>query len=138
MNSIGVAVPPPISGRRKPSVCQAPGCEELTRHRKPYCLDHIDTSPYVQGILEQLEQREVEIKRAQRYGLRAVVVDGHVAQEIQAYLVNHGSTTQSRMARELRLPARTIAAYLSALSRLGAIQLEPMNRRNRVRVDLAA
>src|SRR5690606_30645190 len=47
---------PPEDVRIETVKCQTVGCGQPTRHRKPYCPDHVENMPYVQGILAQLDR----------------------------------------------------------------------------------
>src|SRR5690606_15818305 len=47
---------PPEDVRIETVKCQTVGCGAPTRHRKPYCPDHVESMPYVQEILAQLDR----------------------------------------------------------------------------------
>jgi len=49
-------------GRRPAVKCSEPGCNRSTRENKPYCPEHVESTPYVQRLMTQPEYIE-EMKR---------------------------------------------------------------------------
>ena len=108
--------------------CGAPGCSRATRENKPYCSDHVDQHPYVQGLLGKLEGREAEEARVRRQGPRAVDTESLTSNEILQHLSFHGNRTVERLARELNLEIKTLHGYVRALKQEGLVTLSRNKR----------
>jgi len=51
----------PESGTHKGTRnCEAQGCSKSTREGKPFCSKHVESSPYIQSIQRQLDNRAIE------------------------------------------------------------------------------
>jgi hypothetical protein len=57
-------------------------CKQPTSERKPYCIEHIDNSPYIESIVNQLRNREKEERAVKKKGAKGVKNDSVVVNEI--------------------------------------------------------
>lgn len=110
-------------GRRRPSRCQAAGCDQATRENKPFCSDHVFHHAYAQKIAAELERQKLEVARARRLGPRGADPAGHTANEILTELRVHGNRTVRRLARDLRLDVPIVEAFVQAMSRKRLVKL---------------
>ncbi|MGE0711951.1 MAG: hypothetical protein AB7N76_03305 [Planctomycetota bacterium] len=116
---------------RAPRRCLEPGCRRSTRHRKPYCPDHVERLPYVQEVLAALEGKEREQAEVAILGPRAVDPDGITAGEILNELAIHGPRSVARLAKDLALSRRLAEHYVEALRREGFVSVQARRRRRR-------
>lgn len=106
---------------RGPRVCTLRGCFKSTREGKPFCPDHVDSNPYVQGILAQLKARDEEEELVRRHGACFVNVGEMRAQGLLEHLHIHGDKTMERVAREVQLDVPTLKKYMTALKKVGLV-----------------
>lgn len=102
-------------------ICDVNGCQQSCRDGKPYCPDHVDHNPYVQGILQVLVACEEEAELVKRKGAAKVDPEGLTSKELILHLNLHGPRTAERLAREMNLEAAVLAGYLKSLSKRGLI-----------------
>jgi biotin operon repressor len=115
--------------------CSVAGCELKTREGKPFCSDHVEEHPYVQGVLDQVEAMQQEERNARKRGRRGVDLEGHIARELVRELSVHGSRSVERMARDLGLDQVVVRTYAQALEAKGLATLE-RTRRGYTKVEL--
>lgn len=108
--------------------CRAPGCENATRERKPYCSDHVELHPYVAELTRVIAGRERELAAVGRRGAAAVDLQGVTCQEIVLQLRLYGPRSVPRLSRDLGLEERVVEAYAQALRRCGAVALGSTRR----------
>ena len=99
--------------------CETEGCNRSTREGKPFCVDHVQASPYVQRLLDTLAKHERELERVKRLGTRGVRLDGLMTQEIVHQLRTYGDRTVERLARDLAVDHTLIRAYATRMTRAG-------------------
>lgn len=114
---------PHVSDRRPAPKCEADGCHETTRNGKPYCTEHVELLPYVNRLMEQLEQRDAELDRVSKRGPRMVDPQGITAQEILLQLKLYGGRTIARLSRDLMLDENVVESYGRALAKLGCVSI---------------
>ncbi|MGE0707195.1 MAG: hypothetical protein AB7N76_16720 [Planctomycetota bacterium] len=59
-SSDSVRVVPPEEApprRHHPPTCTVPGCGQTTTGGKPFCSEHLDQMPYIQGLIDRLASR---------------------------------------------------------------------------------
>jgi hypothetical protein len=124
-------------GRRRTQArrCSEPDCDRATREAKPYCTEHVRNHAYVQELVRELAAQQAEETRVRRHGARAVDLEGITAQELVGHLREHGSASIPRLARDLGLGPRVVAAYVRALERREVISTRH-NQRGVTVVDL--
>lgn len=115
-------------GRPRTRHCSAANCARATREGKPFCSEHVERLPYVQGLLDQLAAREDEEDRVRKRGTRAVDPNGLTAREILLSLWVNGDRTVARLARELNMDFETLKVYVAALKRKGLVTVKPTRR----------
>ena len=104
--------------REARTACSIAGCANDTNGRKPFCIDHIDRLPYVQGLLAELARREVGI-------------DGAVhAEDVLDHLELHGTATIGRLAREVHVPKKKLATCVAALEKAGIVETSEVAARH--------
>jgi len=118
----------PLTGCNQTRECMEPGCLNTTRESKPYCPDHVELNPYIQGILEKLEERKIEHNRVKEVGQDAVDLSGLTVNEILLHLELHGSRTVERLKREFQLEDSVLLPYFEKLERAGKITLGKTQR----------
>ncbi|MGE0712346.1 MAG: hypothetical protein AB7N76_01640 [Planctomycetota bacterium] len=121
------AAPAPRGATR----CSHPGCERGTRHTKPYCTDHIHLLPYVTELLGDIDDRTRERERVRRRGPSAVDLGSGTTEEILTELRLHGCRSVGRLAKDLALDGRVVAAYVHALEDGGVVDVDRRRRRRR-------
>jgi hypothetical protein len=60
MNDVFRLIRPDGGQHKGTSSCKHQSCSKTTREAKPYCSDHIESSCYVQKILDELKRRDAE------------------------------------------------------------------------------
>lgn len=103
--------------------CQLQGCSKRTRERKPFCSEHVELHPYAQKIKKALRDRDAELERVERSGIRHVDLGGMTAQEIVLQLRLHGTRTVPRLARDLVIPESVMQHFVRALRRRGVVSV---------------
>ncbi len=94
-----------------------------TTERKPYCIEHLESLPYVQDLQAQLLQREQEeLAAAGKKAWRAVDPEGSRAREIIDQLAVRGAQTPKRLAITVEIRPNSLENYLSALERAGLVR----------------
>jgi len=92
----------PEGGHHKgTSVCQESGCSRTTREGKPFCSDHIESSPYVQEILGVLAERNIEARILEQ-GVGRIDKEGYFYKETLLLLRSKNYTARG-LARRLDL-----------------------------------
>lgn len=94
---------------RNPKYCER--CGASTREGKPYCPEHVEEHPYVQGVLDALAEQEAEQQRAVSKGIHHISDSSITAQEIHQYLCQHGARTFRRIAKDLGLDGEVVKVY---------------------------
>lgn len=118
-----------IPGDQRSHPCQAPGCLEPTREKKPYCTKHILQAPYVQELLLSIAEKEKEICKAKNRGWRAVDLEGTIATDARVILQTKGECTIDRLSRELNIGLKETWAYVTALVNAGMASVTRHTRR---------
>ena len=90
-------------------------CKQPTSERKPYCIDHINKSPYIDTIMAQLKRREKEEKAVKKQGAKAVKSDSVVVGEILTTLRAMGPRTVPDLARDLNMKKELLHSYVDFL-----------------------
>lgn len=121
-------VRPQAPTRRESPRCQATGCDQGTRERKPFCIEHLEHSSYVAELLRVLQARDDELVRVAQVGSRAVRVEGVTAQEILLQLRLYGKRTTARLSRDLSIKEGLVRCYARVLSRRGYVCLGKTQR----------
>jgi len=116
------------SPRNSSGSCQAAGCQAQTREGKPYCSEHVTAHPYVQRLLETLEERESEQEDVRSNGCGAVDTAGPTAGEILRHLSHNGPKTVQRIARDLQLELAVVRSYVRSLEGEGRVHLSQTSR----------
>lgn len=79
MEIVFKAIFPEGGNHKGTSSCQAVTCGRTTREGKPYCSDHVDQSPYVRKVLNEIARREIEVHTLETGG--ALRPDAHLVRE---------------------------------------------------------
>ena len=108
--------------------CEHAGCLEPTRERKPYCSDHIDDLPYIQELVDRINERDEELERVARRGWKEVDPQGLTASEILLQLSLYGERTVPRLCRDLQLDVDVAEGFAMALARRGMVTLGQTDR----------
>ena len=74
--------------------CSDPGCMKTTREGKPFCPDHVELHPYVQGVVAMRDLRETDLKELAKG--QKVAESSLLFQEILIHITNHGPKTVER------------------------------------------
>lgn len=110
---------PPRTGRKISTHCVE--CGAFTMQDKPYCPEHILSSPYVASVAARVEQREAE-ERAGRLSIR-----GAVAEELLD-LLRLGPASHRWLARRLRVDRDAVADLLRRMKHRGMVREQPGKR----------
>lgn len=103
--------------------CNIQGCRKITSGGKPYCDNHVDLNPYVQGLHQDLLQRKAEDTRVLKEGSVAVNIQGITIKEILRILRQNGTRTEERLEKDLQLPKSMIHGYVCALQNRGIVKI---------------
>lgn len=113
--------------------CAAPGCTNLTREWKTYCIKHIGMHDYVKDIIARQSAREAEVKSLNGCGK---TTEGSIlAQEILSALHVYGPRSAARLSRELNIGIESIYKVLRFMKNRGLITIGKTIR-NTVFVEL--
>lgn len=99
--------------------CGVVRCSRRTREGKPFCDNHLERIPYVQGVLERRRQLQLEVTRALDWGV--VDVEGMLARDVINLVTFRGRMVASRMAVELGVPTSCLPPVVEALALLGDV-----------------
>lgn len=113
---------------KKNTVCIK--CGGGTREGKPYCPDHIDSHPYVQGVLNILAQQKEEQRRAIEEGIDHIAEDSLTVREIRSYLAQRGDRTLPRISKDLQLDDGVIEVYADYMVGQDIVQTGMTSRNN--------
>ena len=117
-----VAMTPPTLPPRDSLLreCAVAGCATTTHDAKPYCVDHVELTPYAHGLLEQLALQALEEERVAREGSSAVDLEGLTARSLLQQL-ELGPLSLARLARKLFLSQEVALGYTLALQEAGRV-----------------
>lgn len=90
-------------------------CGERTREGKDFCGSHIDELPYVQKLLQRIEDKEKEVQKVRKQGKKAVSASSENLKEIKTHLDFNGARTTKRLQRELQMTESTIEGFVDYL-----------------------
>ena len=112
-------------------------CTEFTRERKPVCSTHIMELERPRVLAAILAEVELEIKRVEVKGPRAVNLNGLVVEEIIAGLALVGAITWRRLCKNHvaffnHVENETVDHYLTRLEREGLFAVARNGRNCRV------
>lgn len=97
--------------------CQIKGCKELTSNRKPYCIDHIQKYSYIKRVLNELDSREKEMKKATKQnGWKKIDIKGGVTKEI-IEIVSKNTVSPQRLAILAEIDLSSLKNYLIKLEK---------------------
>lgn len=119
---------------QKTRKCDASGCYELTRENKPFCLLHIERTPYVDNLIRRMEERE-ETDEKVATDHRTAKLDSITALEILLSLRQRGTVTEDNLCRAMKLGRQTVHNYVLAMLEKKMVLLQP-NKRGRTHVTL--
>jgi len=108
--------------------CRIIGCNRHTKNGKPYCVNHVESNPYVSHVLSVISDRKHEEEIVARRGWTAVNIDGSIAQEILQFLRVNGARSLKRLSRDLRRDSKLQAMYCVALTKAGLINVSKNKR----------
>lgn len=108
--------PTPPTGRPGASHCRLSECETTTREGKPYCSDHIEHSPYIANLIEEIALRDEE--EALLIKGKAVDIHGHLVKEALLAL-KQGIYTSARLARLIDIDPDAAVTLIKLLDRKG-------------------
>jgi len=108
----------PESGTHKGTRdCSEIGCSKSTREGKPFCSKHIELSPYIQSIRDQLAKRDDE-EKALEAGKRLIAPNGFFVREAVLLLRTKEFTAKS-FSRRLDISHKAAARLVDLLIRWG-------------------
>ena len=110
----------------KPRYCST--CGQITSHGKKFCVDHVDSNPYVANLMVNLSEREEQDLKVKEKGSRMVKLGSITAQEIINCLEIHGPRTVERMSRDLDVEVAVLQGYVQALQKRGFVSLVKKRR----------
>jgi len=119
---------------QKSRQCATPGCYELTRENKPFCLNHIEQTPYVHQLLIRMENRE-KIDEGVSSDHRKATLDSITAQEILLSLRQKGTVTEDSLCRTMNLGRQTVHNYVLSMLDKKLVMLR-VTQRGRTNVTL--
>lgn len=115
--------------------CQVDTCGRTTREGKDFCTIHVELHPYVNNLLQQIENRELEDSLVRKKGSSAVNLEGITVSEILLCLRKSRTRTEERLTREIQLDKTVIHNYLIRLAKEGVVTFG-RNSRDSISVTL--
>jgi len=113
------------NGRVVNPKCDAPRCPRTTREGKPYCSDHVELSPYVRGVMQELALREQE---AECLAIGTPIkIGGHLVRET-LLMLDQGAYTSAKLSRLMDLPHDSTVTLIKLLSRSGLAEMGRTDR----------
>lgn len=106
-------------------------CGGATREGKPFCSEHIEQSPYLQRLQQQIADKEAEEELVAQKGAAKVSSDSETVREIRNLLETTGPRTLEAISKETQLDAAALKGYISHMKKRGEIQTR-YNRRGSV------
>ena len=110
-------------------------CGDLTQEGKLYCTDHVEHHPYIQSLLNKIEEKHYEEFEVSRLGEEGIDPDGDNVHDILMYLKIYGPRTVERLARDLIMETEILHHYINFLAGKGQVNLT-RNKRKRTVVSL--
>lgn len=117
--------PEPVIGRGGPSYCRVESCIAVTREGKPYCSDHIEHSPYVMRLIQEIDRRELESALLDRG--EEIPLNGSLVVEAIT-LLHSGGYTAARLARMLDIEPDAALSLIKLMSRKGITKMGKTER----------
>lgn len=122
----------PERGRSDSNKPRCKVCGGTTREGKPYCSEHIEQSPYLQRLAQQIASKQVEEALVAEKGAAEVESDSATVDEIQNLLEMTGPRTDIAIAKELQIDARALKGYLAYMKKRGMVVTKTNRRGNTV------
>lgn len=107
-------------------------CGGLTQEGKLYCTNHVEYHPYIQRLLDKIEEKDYEELEVERLGEEGIDPDGPNVHDILTYLTIYGSKTVEGMARELLMDPAVLQHYVNYLASKGQVILSKNIRKKTV------
>jgi hypothetical protein len=95
----------------------------MTSGGKPYCAQHLERLPYARAVVEQVQERERELRRVEELGPATSELSEVVVGEMLEYLTSEGPRTLPRLACDLRVSVSIVEAYVGAMVRQGRVRM---------------
>lgn len=92
--------------------CEHKNCNERTREGKEFCSGHVDQLPYVQKLLDRIEEKDKEVEAVRKKGKKAVSATSENLKEVKTHLEFNGPRTTKRLQRELQLTSSGLEGFL--------------------------
>ena len=105
--------------------CKEKECDRTTREGKPYCSDHVEHSPYVRRVIEELELRDREAASLAKGG--TVSPNGHLVRET-LLMLEQGSYTAAKLSRLMDISHNSTETLIREMSRMGLAHLGKTDR----------
>lgn len=118
-------LPAGANGRTSNPRCDAEECERTTREGKPYCSDHVELSPYVRGVMEELALRDEEARALAAE--RPISRDGHLVRET-LLMLEQGSYTSAKLSRLMDIPHDSTETLIRVMAREGLAKMSKTDR----------
>ncbi len=118
-------LPAGVNGRTSNPRCDAITCERTTREGKPYCSDHVELSPYVKGVMEELALRDTEARALAND--QPIKRDGHLVRET-LLMLEQGAYTSAKLSRLMDIPHDSTETLIRIMAREGLAKMSKTDR----------
>ena len=109
-------LPTGSTGRTSNPRCASGPCERTTREGKPYCSDHVELSPYVRKVMEELALRDKEALALAKD--EPISRDGHLVRET-LLMLEQGSYTSAKLSRLMDIPHDSTESLIRLMGKGG-------------------
>jgi hypothetical protein len=113
------------TGRAPNPKCNHTTCKRATREGKPYCSEHVEFSPYVRRIIEELELRDQEA--ALLNAGKRISRDGHLVRET-LLMLEQGSYTSAKLSRLMDISHSSTETLIRVMDEMGLASMSKTDR----------
>lgn len=113
------------TGRAPNPKCNHAPCKRATREGKPYCSEHVELSPYVARIIEELELRDHEA--ALLAAGKKIARDGHLVRET-LLMLEQGSYTSAKLSRLMDISHSSTETLIRIMDDMGLATMSKTDR----------
>ena len=112
-------------GRVANPECEFSGCKRTTREGKPFCSDHVESSPYVKAVMAEIALRDDE-ERLLAKG-EPPSCDGHLVRETLLTL-EQGSFTSAKLSRLMDISHDATETLIRFMAKEGLVRMSKTDR----------
>ena len=116
---------PGPTGRVANPKCRADDCSKATREGKPYCSEHVEHSPYVRRIIEELALRDQEADDLSAG--KTISRDGHLVRET-LLMLEQGSYTSAKLSRLMDISHSSTETLIRVMDEMGLAVMSKTDR----------